>query len=282
MNPVSLEQSHAHCHALTHRSGSNFVYSFWLLPRPQRRAMRALYAFMRQTDDLADESGTIDEKRTRLQSWRHALDASLDGDYRDRIFPALAQVVRSRGIPPRYLHDVIDGVEMDLEPEPFPTFDALYRYCYRVASAVGLACIHVWGFRGDRAPALAESVGIGFQLTNILRDLAEDRANGRVYLPMEDLDRFGARPEAWPSESFRELMRFEVQRARGYYEQGAPLADLLEPPGRAVFRLMWRTYRGLLDAIEARDYDVFTERVRLTSWQKLRLFAGAVPDRMGW
>jgi phytoene synthase len=189
-------------------------------------------------------------------------------------------------IPLDYIHSVLDGVEMDLEPVHFGTFADLRKYCYRVASAVGLACIHIWGFADQEALEFAEKAGIAFQLTNILRDLAEDAARGRVYLPQEDLDRFGYRAgqlgRGERNEAFRALMRFQVQRAREYYDAAMPLTRLLPPPGRAVFWVMARTYRGLLDAIERRDYDVYSRRVRLSSWRKLFLALRALPLRWDW
>jgi 15-cis-phytoene synthase len=151
---------------------------------------------------------------------------------------------------------------------------------------VGLACIHIWGFLDDRAAASAESAGIAFQLTNILRDVREDAANGRVYLPQEDLLRFGYGVEQLyrfeRDDRFRALMRFQVERARRYYDGARPLFGLLPPPGRAVFQVLIRTYRGLLDAIEKRDYDVFSRRVSLSGWHKLGLVVRAVPTRLGW
>jgi phytoene synthase len=175
---------------------------------------------------------------------------------------------------------------MDLLPVCYATFAELYRYCYRVASAVGLACIHIWGFMDDRAAAYAESAGIAFQLTNILRDLREDAAQGRVYLPQEDFIRFRYDVERLyrfeRDDRFRALMRFQVDRARGYYDAARPLFALLPPPGRAVFQVLLRTYRGLLDAIEKRDYDVFSRRVTLSGWHKLGLIVRAVPTRLGW
>src|SRR5262249_51431274 len=200
------------------------------------------------------------------------LDLALAGSYTHRLHAALHHTVRAYGIPSQYLIDVLDGVGMDLEPVRYATFADLYPYCYRVASAVGLACIHVWGFEGDEAKAPAEAAGIAFQLTNILRDLAEDAARGRVYLPREDLERFGYAEEQLRrgerDERFRRLMRFQVERARSYYEAARPLAGLLRPAGRAVFLVMACTYRGLLEAIERRDYDVFSGRVRLSRWHK--------------
>ncbi len=175
---------------------------------------------------------------------------------------------------------------MDLQPVAYRTFADLRLYCYRVASVVGLACIHVWGFRREQAKQYAEQAGIAFQMTNILRDLGEDAARGRVYLPQEELERFGIDAAAFAQgrrdERFRDLMRFQVQRARQFYDAGWPLVDLLPAAGRAVFLVMARTYRGLLNTIERRDYDVFSCRVSLSRWRKLLLVATALPVRWGW
>jgi phytoene synthase len=159
-----------------------------------------LYAFCRATDDLADEPGDPAAKRAALARWRARLDAALAGDYSHRLHAALAHAVRTFDIPPAYLHDVIDGVESDLGPVRIETFAELHRYCYRVASAVGLACLPVWGLRTgtnpEQARGPAEAAGVAFQLTNILRDLGEDRSRGRVYLPRDELERFDCPPEA--------------------------------------------------------------------------------------
>ena len=189
-------------------------------------------------------------------------------------------------MPAVYLHAVLDGVEMDLDAADYATFADLYPYCYRVASAVGLACIHIWGFTDERAKVHAEAAGIAFQLTNILRDLGEDAGRGRVYLPREDLERFGYDAEGLKGEMrddrFRALMRFETERAAAYYREAEPLAGMLRPAGRAVFLTMLRTYRALLDEIVRRDYDVFTRRVRLSRLYKLWLAARALPLSWGW
>jgi phytoene synthase len=247
--------------------------------------MCALYAFMRVADDLSDGPEAMTEKRALLDDWRRQLDRALAGTYTHRLHPAFHHTVASYGIPPQYLADVLDGVCMDLEPVRYETFADLYPYCYRVASAVGLACIHIWGFERPEAKGFAESAGIAFQLTNILRDLAEDAARGRVYLPREDLRRFGYSEEQLRrgerDDSFRRLMRFEAERARSYYEAARPLAGLLRPAGRAVYLVMARTYRDLLEAIEKRDYDVFSGRVRLSRWHKLWLALRALPVRWG-
>ncbi len=283
--PTTLARSYAYCERLARREAGNFYHAFRLLPRAQRRAMCALYAFMRVADDLSDGPEPVPAKRLLLDDWRRRLDLALSGTATHPLHPAFAHTVGTFGIPRKYLVNVLDGVGMDLEPVRYDTFADLYPYCYRVASAVGLACIHVWGFDDPGAMAHAEAAGIAFQLTNILRDLAEDAARGRVYLPREDLDRFGYTEEQLcrgeRDDNFRALMRFEVERARSFYEQARPLAALLRPAGRVVFLVMARTYRGLLDEIERRDYDVFRERVRLSRWHKLWLALRALPVRWG-
>jgi phytoene synthase len=282
---TELADSYAYCERLARREAGNFYHAFRLLPRPQRRAMCALYAFMRVADDLSDGPESIPEKRALLDDWRRQLERALSGTYTHRLHPAFSHTVAAYGIPPQYFVDVLDGVCMDLEPVRYETFADLYPYCYRVASAVGLACIHVWGFERPEAKGLAESAGIAFQLTNILRDLSEDAARGRVYLPREDLRRFGYTEEQLRrgerDDNFRRLMRFESERARSYYEAARPLAPLLRPAGRAVYLVMARTYRDVLEAIEKRDYDVFSGRVRLSRWHKLWLALRALPVRWG-
>jgi phytoene synthase len=281
----ALADSYAYCERLARREAGNFYHAFRLLPRPQHRAMCALYAFMRIADDLSDGPHSIPEKRALLADWRRQLDLALAGTYTHQLHAALHNTLTIHPIPRQYLVDVLDGVSMDLEPVRFEKFADLYPYCYRVASAVGLACIHIWGFERPEAKTHAEAAGIAFQLTNILRDLGEDAGRGRLYLPGEDLKRFCYSEEQLcrgeRNEAFRELMRFEVQRARSYYETAEPLAGLLKPAGRAVCLVMARTYRGLLEAIERRDYDVFSGRIRLSRWYKMGLALRALPVRWG-
>jgi 15-cis-phytoene synthase len=281
-----LSDSYRYCQQIARREAGNFYHAFRVLPHSQRKAICALYAFLRLTDDLGDGPGSTEEKRALLLDWRQRFERAMDGDYSHPLHPAFHHTIRLHGIPTRYLQDVIDGVEMDLHITRYRTFADLYQYCYRVASAVGLACIHIWGFEDERAKDLAEKAGIAFQLTNILRDLGEDAGRGRVYLPVEDLDRFGYPAEKLVSgtqdECFRSLMRFQIERARHYYDVSQPLTGLLPPAGRAVFLVMTRTYRGLLDAIERRDYDVFSRRVSLSQWRKLGLVVQALPVRLGW
>jgi 15-cis-phytoene synthase len=284
-NGVELAQSHAYCRALARREAKNFYPAFRLLPVDQRRGMCALYAFMRIADDLSDEAGTPQNKRTALDAWRQQLAEALQGTYRHPLHLALHDSVTRFGVPVAHLEAVLDGVVMDLEVGRYETFPQLYQYCYRVASAVGLACIHIWGFSDAKATEHAEAAGIAFQLTNILRDLREDAERGRLYLPQEDMIRFGYHEDLRKGirdERFRELMRFQIARARTFYAASAPLAAMLRPAGRAVFLVMSRTYASLLDAIERRDYDVFSDRVRLGRFKKLWLAARALPVRWGW
>jgi phytoene synthase len=271
---------------LARREAGNFYPAFRVLPNGQRRAMCALYAFMRVTDDLTDGPEELAAKRAALAAWRRSLDRALQGHYSHRLHPAFHHTLMAHQVPRAYIEAVLDGVEMDLGPVGYETFADLERYCYRVASAVGLACIHIWGFGDGRAIPYAEKAGIAFQLTNILRDLGEDAARGRVYLPREDLERFGYGAidlrHGIRNDSFRALMGFEVARAHSFYDAAMPLADLLQPAGRAVFWVMARTYRGLLGVIERRDYDVFSSRVRLSALHKLCLGVRALPLRWGW
>jgi phytoene synthase len=285
-NGDRLSCSYAYCERLARAQAKNFYPAFRVLPGPKRRAMCALYAFLRIADDLSDAPLSIDQKRAAVESWRREFGQALQGEYRHELHPALHHAIQVFGVPAEYLWQVLDGVEMDLDIATYATFSELYTYCYRVASAVGLACIHIWGFRDEAAKELAEKAGIAFQLTNILRDLPEDMVRGRVYLPEEDLSRFcysaeDLRRQAY-DERFRNLMRFQVERARQYYDAARPLFRLLDPAGRAVFQVMAHTYRSLLDAIEERDYNVFKGRVSISRWRKLRLVMAAVPARLGW
>lgn len=283
---AALARSYRYCEEVARREAGNFYPAFLLLPAPQRRSMCALYTFMRIADDLSDEPMPGEIKRERLADWRAGLRAALEGRYRHASHQALHDTVERSQVPVAYLEAVISGVEMDLEPIGYQTFDALRNYCWHVASVVGLSCIHIWGFHGGDAKRFAEDAGVAFQLTNILRDLGEDAARGRVYLPQEDLDHFGYDAERLKmgvrDPAFRALMRFEVQRARAHYRSGWRLAPRLSAAGQAVFLMMARTYRGLLDEIERRDYDVFSSRIRVPRWKKLVFALTALPMRLEW
>ena len=274
---VSVAASYRACQRLARRTASNFYYPFVLLPQAKRQAMCALYAFLRQTDDLGDSQLPVEARRAALAAWRDALDAALAGEHRNVYFPALADTVAQFDIPPKYLHQAIDGMEMDLEVRQYETFDDLRQYCYCVASTVGLACIHIWGFRSEAALLPAEQAGVAFQLTNILRDLTEDADRGRVYLPQEDLRRFGYRPEELQQrvydDRFRRLMQFQIERAEQLYEASRELELWLHRDGVGIFRAMSGIYRALLDEMRRRRGDVFSTRVRLTTARKIWIAA---------
>ncbi len=265
-----LERSYAWCREVARSRAKNFYYSFVLLSPAQRNAMCAIYAFMRYCDDLSDEPGAT---RAAIERWRAALDEALAGRFNGHpCWPAFHDSVRRYHIPHGYFHEMIDGVASDLDVTRFATFDDLYRYCYRVASVVGLTIIHIFGFHSEDAPALAEKCGVAFQLTNILRDVREDAARGRIYLPLEDLRRHGVTEEeilaGGRTENFLALMRFEAARARSYYRDAAPLVDLVDARSRSSLRALTGIYRKLLDRIEASDFDVFSRRISLSALEK--------------
>lgn len=237
--------------------------------------MNALYAFMRIADDCSDDpSLTLDERRVALEAWSSSFRAALEGATPTHpALPAVIDTVHKYHIPPQYFQDVLTGVARDMEPVSIATFAELEVYCYHVAGAVGLCCLSIWGIRDPAAIPRGIECGLAFQLTNILRDIGEDRALGRVYLPAEDLSRFeltiSELGTTSAQERYRRLMQFEVQRARECYESSEVLYDLIEPVGRPILRVMRDIYRGLLEEIERRDYDVFTRRVSLPKWRKL-------------
>ncbi len=280
---LALKESYRFCAEISRREAKNFYYSFLLLPPERRRSMCALYAFLRRTDDLADEPGPVDGKRVSLDRWRGDLDSALSG--KSVAWPgllAMAHTVHRHGIPARHLHEVLDGVGMDLEPRVFAKFEDLYTYCYRVASAVGLSCIHIWGFQsqGGRAEALAEQCGVALQLTNILRDVREDARLGRIYLPQEDMNRFSVSPDDLASAAVaphvRSLFEFQGRRAYDFYAKAAPLTGMVAPVGRPVLRAIVGIYRSLLDEIARRDWNVLGGRVALPPWKKAAITVGAL------
>ncbi len=267
---LSVGESYSYCRKVARTRAKNFYYSFILLPAQQRNSMCAIYAFMRYCDDLSDEPGA---SRASIEQWRRALENALAGSFDDHpVWPAFHDTVGRYVIPHRYFHDMIDGVESDLKPVRFAAFEDLYRYCYRVASVVGLTTIHIFGFESSRAPLLAEKCGIAFQLTNILRDIREDGERGRVYLPAEDLARFGVEEAELVggerTDGVVELMRFEAARARAYYDEAMPLIDLVHERSRASLRALISIYSRLLDRIQQTNYDVFSRRVSLPAWEK--------------
>jgi squalene synthase HpnC len=296
-SPRDVAVSYGECHSIARAAHSNFYPAFFLLPKPKRDGIVALYAFMRLIDDVSDEGESIAEKQRGLAKWRAALDEAVTGHSQafdgnavrslpsDRMFgerevlPALVDTMRRYNMPARYLHDLISGAEMDLTIQTYPTFARLEEYCYRVAGTVGLTCTHIFGFRDPKALELSEKLGLAFQLTNIIRDVREDFTLARVYLPEEDLLRYGvthddlARYEA--TLGARELLRFEAERAWKLYEEGASLISLIDEDSRGTLWLLVHTYSALLARIESVDFAVFGMRVRLSKAEKMMLMAKA-------
>jgi squalene synthase HpnC len=291
----SVSDSYDECHRIARAAHSNFYYAFFLLPKPKRDALAALYAFMRLVDDVADEGDDLTAKRRGLADWRAALDDAVTGEVQlvdgttalnsaipsgaAEVLPALVDTIERYKMPARYLHDLISGAEMDLTLRSYPTFDRLREYCYRVAGTVGLTCTHVFGFHDPRALDLAERLGLAFQLTNIIRDVHNDYGLGRVYLPEEDLTRYGVSPQDFGrSEAtlgVRELLRFESDRAWQCYEEGAALFGLIDRESRGALWLLVHTYSALLARIEDLDFAVLGERVRLGKVEKMLFIAKA-------
>ena len=278
-----LRESYQACARIAKEQARNFYYSFMALPAEKHAAMCAIYAWMRHSDDISDEGAEAESTGDRaavLQAWRVALDRAMQGDYGDSpVLAAFHDTVQRYGIPVKYFHQVIDGAEMDLSPRVYETFEDTRNYCYHVASVVGLVCIHVFEFSDPSAPELAIDNGIAFQLTNILRDLREDSSFGRIYLPREDLERFGYSEDdlraSRVNDSFRELMRFEVERTKTFYDRAAPLVAMINPDSRPCLRAMRQIYRGILSQIEAQNYDVFSQRASVPKLTKCWIAGGA-------
>lgn len=271
---ADIEASQAHCRRVARRAARNFYYAFLPLSREQHDAMCAVYAFARYSDDLADDErpGRAEARREALARWRASLEAALAGRSGENpILPALAQAIERFQIPARYFFELLEGVEMDLDPLRYRTFDDLYHYCYLVASTIGLICLHIFGFRAPEALGYAEKLGVAFQLTNILRDLREDAARGRLYLPEEDLARFGVERndvEAGRLDRLRELLCFEAGQAEAYYREAAPLLGLIDRRSRASLWVMTAIYHGILERLRSSGYDVFSRRAGLSGAEK--------------
>jgi len=292
----SLAQAYAYCRHVTRKSSSNFSHAFRLLSSDRHDALCALYAFCRFMDDIADQpedalaqpvgSSRREKLSTLLSTWREELRHCYAGAPRHPISQALADVIQRFPIRQEYLAGIIDGVEMDLSRTRYTTFAELYEYCYRVASLVGLACIEIFGYRRPSTQEYAVNLGIAFQLTNILRDVGEDAQRGRIYLPTEDLARFGySEDELFAgsyNEAFAHLMLFEGERAREYYQ--AALKHLPPEDRRSLVaaEAMRLIYARLLDTLTERQFHVFGTRVTLTSTCKVRLALTAwVKGRFG-
>ena len=267
--------AYAHCQRVTKAEAKNFYYAFVTLPKPRRLAIYAAYAFCRLCDDIADEPLPVEEKLRQLREVEEALESAKNGHPEGPVYQALAHAVAVYGIPWEDLVEVVRGVEMDLTITRYETFDDLRSYCYRVASVVGLICIQVCGYSDPKAREYAIDLGLAMQLTNILRDIREDSELGRVYLPQEELARFGYTEEQLMAgeinENFTKFMEFQVARARDYFQQGKRLLKLLPLRTRACPSVLGGIYSRVLDRIEDKGYDVYERRISLPSREKLFL-----------
>jgi len=292
-----LKAAYAECRAITRREAKNFYYAFVALPKNRRNAISAIYAFMRHADDLADdETVPVPERRRLLDAWTSTWRAVAAGAVtEDPVFLAVRDATERFNIPLSLLDELIDGVTMDLDdtktdaPDTYATFDDLYRYCYLVASVVGLVCIRIFGYSDPRAEKLAEETGIAFQLTNILRDVAEDAARNRVYLPLADLSAHNIPVEsllhhpasAPPTANERAVLKDIASRADEYYKSAQLLLPLIDKESRPALQVLVNIYHGLLKRIEFADYDVFTTRASVPTAEKLSILAVGMV-KMAW
>lgn len=293
------------CRGITRTSAKNFYYAFHLLPRRKRQGLCAVYAFMRRCDDIADDATlSLEDRRAELDDWLDALHRVQQGQPSDDpILLALTDAQRHFSIRAGLLDELATGTAMDVGDRAvanpaasfaiaahpgltiqYQTFDDLKVYCYRVASVVGLVCIHIFGYRDPAAEALAEECGLAFQLTNIIRDVKEDAAMGRVYLPQEDMAKFGLSVEELLSQPdanrFRPLLEMEANRAREFYQSGERLIPYISEDSQPALWVLVNIYRKLLDKIAARQYDVFSGRVSLTVFEKLRILGKGFLQRL--
>ena len=275
---TSLVADHAACADVLRRSGSSFALPIRLLPDAKRRGTTALYAFCRQADDIVDDAADPARARRALDAFEADVEAALAGDGpREPVLRALADTVRRFAIPVVHIRDVLDGVRQDLDRPAYDTFPQLEEYCRRVASAVGLAAIHIWGYRSAAALDAGHQCGLSFQLTNILRDIPEDLGRGRIYVPAADMQACGCTSEDLRAgrigEPFTRLAALQVERAAACYERAAALDELLSTDGRTVFRAMFGVYRSLFGAVRRAGTAIFTQRVRPS---RGRIMASAV------
>ena len=299
-NPTSdpnLADAYAACRAIAKREAKNFYYAFVALPPERRNAICAIYAFMRQADDLADDEVlSREERRLRLDSWLAQWRKAAAGEATsDAAFLAVRDATTRFKIPLTLLDELVAGVTMDLnhaasdQPDTYATFNELYHYCYLVASVVGLVCIHIFGYSNERAEKLAEETGIAFQLTNILRDVAEDAERNRVYLPLDDLAKRGVTLDALlhhpaatpPTRCERLLFASVAMQAETYYRSARELLPLIARESRPALWVLVTIYHALLKRIERADYDVFTRRASVPTAQKLAILACGLL-RMAW
>lgn len=287
---MTISEAYIVCRKIARREAKNFYYAFVALPAHKRDAICAVYAFMRHADDLSDdESVPVERRRANLKAWLDGWHRGARGEATaDPVFIALADAQKRFEIPLKLLDELVEGTAMDLdraesraEYDTYATFEELYRYCYLVASVVGLVCIRIFGYSAGRAEMLAEETGIAFQLTNILRDVREDAERRRIYLPLDELQRYGVSLEeltALPTtatQNQRELLRSIAARAEAYYASGYALLPLIDADSRPALWVLITIYHRLLKKIEASGYEVFARRVAVPTPAKLWiLFCG--------
>ncbi len=276
---LDLRQAYDHCRLITRTHARNFYYAFLTLPAPKRRAIYATYAFCRLCDDIADDDIPAARKREMFSDTRRRLERMLEADAASPhpIFDALADTARRYGIPVGYFEEILEGVEMDMTQSRFGTFDELKAYCYKVASVVGLVCIEIFEYDDARARDYAVALGIGMQLTNIIRDVREDAGMGRIYIPAEEIALYGySEAELFRgvvNEPFLRLMRFQADRAREYLREGRRLLPLLAGRSRACPAVLHDIYSAVLDRIETSGFRVFEGRIALSTREKLLIMA---------
>ena len=288
-HPLQLNAAYSVCRHIARSAAKNFYYGFLVLPKPKRNALSAVYAFMRRADDISDDAAIEpQQRRKKLEEWLDALRRVVAGERTDDpVLFALADAQKRYKIPIELLETLVQGTEMDVPEQgqsttagasgtpqlQYETFDQLYDYCYHVASVVGLICIRIFGYRSQRAEELAEHTGVAFQLTNIIRDVKEDSELGRVYLPREDLARFDLCPAVLANGSaaakLRPVLELEAHRARHFYQDAQELLPLIDEDSQPALWTLVEIYRRLLEKIAARNYDVFSEKVRLSTAEKL-------------
>jgi phytoene synthase len=265
----------AYCQERAARSGSSFYYSFLFLPPPQRRAITALYAFCREVDDVVDETTDPSVARLKLAWWRTEIDNLGSDRAQHPVTKALGAAATAFDLPASRLHEIVDGMQMDLDVARYRDFDALRLYCHRVAGVVGILSATIFGYGNERTLAYAESLGLAFQLTNLIRDVGEDAVRGRIYLPADELARYGVSEaqvlERRETPAFLELMEFQVARARAQYDRAMALLPAEDRRAQRAGLVMAAIYRRTLDVVAADGCHVLTKRASLTPLRKLWL-----------
>lgn len=271
-----LNEAYKACHTIVKHEAKNFYYGFQLLPRKRRQAIYAVYAFCRLCDDAVDDANSLEAKKSQLDTYRSQLDAAVAGSATNSpVFTALSDVIRKYNIPPRLFHELIDGMAQDLEVSRYEDEEALRRYCYLAASTVGLICLPIFGCYERAAEKYAIDLGLAMQWTNILRDIKEDVERDRIYLPRTVLKRHGYSErelrQGIVNDAFRRLMAEQTAKARALYASGRRLWSYLPSSTRSCPRLMHDIYASILDKIEAAEYNIFSERIGPTRYEKWRI-----------